>query len=135
MNPVEIIIEKLKQYPMTRFEAASDRISILPEKDGFSVSLLCTSNGFTVSYEGWHEHFKHADDALNCFAFGLSDSCRLKITSRGGHDYKWTVEVIEDAEWKEDWTTGLLFFKFWRRPQIRYLQNKLILDRKPKNHA
>lgn len=33
-----------------------------------------------VGYGGWHEHFHSPEKALECFAFGFSDQCRLKIT-------------------------------------------------------
>jgi hypothetical protein len=42
------------------------------------------SNGYTVSFEGWPEDFGNADEAMNAFAFGLSDEARLREYRRGG---------------------------------------------------
>jgi hypothetical protein len=39
---------------------------------------------------------------------------------------KWTVEALEAGEWVEDGTTGLIHPFFWRRPTVRYLQNRLL---------
>jgi hypothetical protein len=63
---------------------------------------------------------------LNCFAFGLSDQCRLKVCLRGGFAYNWTVESKENGNWVEDSTTGLFLFPFWKRKHVCYLRNNLI---------
>ncbi len=80
--------------------------------------------------EGWHAHFDatQIETALNCFAFGLSDTARLEVHSRGGRDYRWTLEVFEDGVWRPDSTTGLLFFRFWRMKTVRYLRNSMIVS-------
>jgi hypothetical protein len=33
-------------------------------------------SGYTVYFEGWPEEFTSEDEALDCFAFGLSPKCR-----------------------------------------------------------
>jgi hypothetical protein len=76
--------------------------------------------------EGWHEALERADEALNCFAMGLSDQARLLVVSRGGFDCSWTLETRRDGAWVPDTTTGLLLFPFWRRRAARHLQNRLI---------
>ncbi len=75
-----------------------------------------------------HQHFdkSEVDDALDCFAFGLSDKCRVKVFSRGGRDYKWVMESLEQEEWVEFSTTGSLWYQFWKKPEIRYLSNMII---------
>jgi len=57
---------------------------------GFDVSFYDDKFEYTVFFEGWHEYFKKSEsqNAINCFAFGLSDSCRIKVVSRGWVDYK-----------------------------------------------
>jgi hypothetical protein len=95
--------------------------------EGFSVSVTETSsNSYTVSFEGWHEDFEDASEALNVIAFGLSGECRLREYRRGGYAYRWTLEALEDGVWKEESTTALIFFPFWKKTKVRYLQNKLI---------
>ena len=62
---------------------------------------------------------------LDCFAFGLSSSCRLAVIYRGDMPVKWTVESLEDGRWTADSTTGLLFQPFWRPARLVHLQNSL----------
>jgi hypothetical protein len=71
--------------------------------DGFTVTLhVGGEGGYTVFFDGWHEDFDNQEEALNCFAFGLSDECRLKECRRGSFAYKWTVESNEHGQWTED---------------------------------
>jgi len=70
--------------------------------------------------------------ALNAFAFGLSDYCRLKVGYRGNFAYVWIVEEVdEDGDWSPcQWIgcneTGLLIFPFWLKKRYSYLQNDLL---------
>lgn len=83
-------------------------------------------NSCTISFEGWHEEFDDTEEALNVFALGLSNECRLRECRRGSFAYKWTVEYLENGEWIEQSTTGLLLFPFWMKKSVRYLQNDLL---------
>ena len=96
--------------------------------EGFDVSFLSDGDGYTVGFAGWHEKFKCAerDRALECFAFGLSNSARLRVQSRGGLDYHWTLQVLREGEWRSDLMTSLLLFPFWRKKTVRYLRNSVI---------
>jgi hypothetical protein len=128
MNVIDEIKRRLSKYPHIKFSNDACSITVLPaSSEGFSVTLTEGSgNGYTVSFEGWHEDFEDAGEALNVFAFGLSDECRLREYRRGGFAYKWTLESWEDGDWKEESTTALLFFPFWRKVEVRHLQNKLL---------
>lgn len=125
---IKKIIDKLKKYPEAEYNLTDNSIVIKPKNDsGFPVTL--TSNGYnhyTVSFDFWHEEFTKEEDALNCFVFGLSQECRLKLTKRGNKPYKWTVEFKDSETWKEDSTTGLFNLTLWRRKTIEYLQNDFI---------
>ena len=128
MNVIEEIQAKLQKYPHAKFESDDNAISVFPtSNEGFIVSLIVNPNSYTVSFNGWHEDFQRAEEALNCFAFGLSADCRLKEYRRGDFAYKWTVEAKEKGEWVEDGTTGLFLFPFWKSKEVRYLQNDLIV--------
>jgi hypothetical protein len=130
INIIEEIKNRLHKYPHVKYEASQNFISILPNSDnGFTVSLSLDTNEIVVSFNGWHEHFTDAEKALNCFAFGLSDSCRLKELRFLGKAYTWTVESQENGEWVEVSTTGLLIppiWRLWQKPDVHYLQNHLI---------
>ena len=126
MNVIEEIIAKLQNYPQVRYESRDDWIRVLPtSQDGFPVELFAGPNSWTIHFKGWHESFSDKEEALNCFAFGLSTHCRLKVARLGRLEYKWTVESFEEGQWVEDSTTGLLIIPFWRK-NIRYFQNEVI---------
>lgn len=125
-NVLDQVRERLRdRHPGVRFTDAGGRIVVHPSSaNGFDVSI---DAGLTVGFDGWHEHFTSPKDALNCFGFGLSDRCRLKVTLRGRVAHKWTVEWLEDGRWIEHSTTGLLFIPFWRAPRVEYRQNAIAL--------
>ena len=85
MNVIEEIKARLIKYPHAKYQADVNSINVSPTSDeGFTVSLIADQNTYTVSFDGWHEDFHDRDEALNCFAFGLSADCRLKEYRRGG---------------------------------------------------
>ena len=128
MKVIEEIKRRLSKYPDVRMESDASSVTVLPvSAEGFSVALTENlGNGYTVSFEGWHEEFEDAEEAMNVFALGLSDECRLREYRRGRFPYKWTVEFWEDGQWMERSTTGLIFFPFWLKSEVRCLQNKLL---------
>ena len=128
-SPLDEIRRKLRKYPQLSVVDDGDAITVkATTTEGFDVSFFCDGDGYTVGFAGWHERFKRAerDRALECFAFGLSDCARLRVQSRGGLDYYWTLEVLKEGEWRSDLMTSLLFFTFWRKKTVRYLRNTVI---------
>jgi hypothetical protein len=124
MPAIEAIRQKLQRHPELRYDAAPGSITIPPATpDGFPVSLHEQGDRYTVYFAGWHEEFSSEAEALDCFVFGLSEQCRLRVLSRGSFDYRWTVEHCRDGAWHADSQTGLFLFPFWRRRRERYLQN------------
>lgn len=123
---IDQIREKLAQYPNVKFNADAHTICIHPEPGGFEVGVLVHANGLTVFFEGWHEDFGSAEEALNCLFFGLSESCRLRVFQKGGVDYKWVVEERDGNKWRHESEVGLLVYPFWRVKKERVLQNHLI---------
>src|SRR6266581_3975823 len=98
MNPIEEIETRLLKYPHVKYETRGSSISVLPTSDaGFTVSLEFTHSRYTVFFNGWHEEFNDAEVALDCFAFGLSDECRLKEYRRGKFAYRWVVESKQNG--------------------------------------
>jgi hypothetical protein len=129
MSAIENIRAKLKRYPHLHYKRTSNSITVFPEPpEGFSVSSHEEGRRFVVGFGGWHEHFESESEALNCFAFGLSGQCRLRVTSRGVFEYRWTVQHLINGVWCDDSETGLLFFPFWRRRTERFYQNHVICD-------
>jgi hypothetical protein len=79
MNEViQKVQSKLEKYPNLKTEFGNNYAIVYPaDETGFEVRLDAGAIEYTVSYSGWHDHFKDPDEALNCFGFGLSDKCRL----------------------------------------------------------
>jgi hypothetical protein len=129
MNAIEEIIAKLQKYADAKYESGANFIRVFStSQDGFNVELTAAKDNYTVYFNGWHETFADEDEALNCFAFGLSAECRLKEYRRRNFAYKWTVEYKGTENWIEESTTGMILFPFWAKLEIRYLQNNLVKE-------
>jgi len=134
MSAIDKIKERLKKYPQLKYQIEDKTISIDSKSSkGFTVWLTENNPGFTVGFDGWHEEFEHEDEALKCFAFGLSDECRLKVAIRGSKPYSWTVESRDGDQWKEDSKTGLIFVPFWKTKSVEYLSNSIIKSSEPRH--
>ena len=131
MRTIDEIRQRLTKYPNVKYEVKGNTLTVFPTSDdGFEVAIYYGDNEeeFSVFFAGWHEEFSSRDEALNCFAFGLSPECRLRECRRGDTAYKWTVEYREDGGWVSDSTTSLILFPFWRTKEERYLQNTLVRE-------
>ena len=118
------IIAKLDKYTGFDADIGDDHIVITCQNpESFDVSIHAFGDEFQVGFDGWHEHFDVEEDALNCFAFGLSKDCRLKVVKRGKMECSWTAQARQDDTWVDDTTTGLILIPIWRPKQIEYRQN------------
>lgn len=89
MSVIARIEKKLRRHPDLLYRVEGNAITVLPPTpDGFAVSFEERNGMYTVYFDGWHEHFASDTEALNCFAFGLSGECRLRVARRGGVDYR-----------------------------------------------
>jgi hypothetical protein len=121
------IKEKLQKYPALTYAASEGFLEIPPHSPtGFRVWIRERGGEWTVGFEGWHEEFTDEDKALNCFAFGLSTACRLRVFRCLGTDYKWQVLRQVDGKWVAESETGLLIPTFWLPKKERELQNDII---------
>ncbi len=123
----EAILAKLDRYTGIDVGVGDAHIVVTCQNpESFDVSIHAQGEQFLVGFDGWHEHFDAKSDALNCFAFGLSQECRLKVVKRGKMECSWTVQAFKDDAWFDDTTTGLIFIPFWRTAQIEYRHNVII---------
>lgn len=133
MAAVQRIVERLQEHSALTYRADAKTVTVEPPSaDGFPVSLTEEMGEWVVSFDGWHEHFASEEEALNCFTFGLSDRCRLRIHYRGSFPYRWAVEEQINGGWREESATGVLLFPFWRRPRVEYRQNAVIRAAEPR---
>jgi hypothetical protein len=141
MNLISQIKEKLKDKPEIKYDENPGELTILPaDESGFHITVYLEKNEIMVCFEGWHQHYAKTDteEAFNCVGFGLSDHCRLIVHSKGKTDYKWTAQMKDpgNGKWKFAGTTCLLWYPFWKRKRVRYLQNQTIkVEAEPINSA
>ena len=125
----ETILTKLDRYTGFDVDIGETHIIVTCQNPySFEVSIYEDGGEFQVGFAGWHEHFDAEEDALNCFAFGLSQECRLKIVKRGKMECSWTLQSRENGAWIDDTTTGLIIIPFWRPTEIEHRHN--IIKRK-----
>lgn len=122
----------LGEFPAVRVEEEGGAVvASCPGETAFKVALLEEPDEVTVFLEGYHQHFPRdaGREALGLFFMGLSDTCRLKVSSRGGIDYKWIVEAVNfEGCWS---AVGMLMnpfaaLAFWRPKSQRLLQNSAV---------
>jgi hypothetical protein len=129
MDPIQELTEKLAKHPELSFSATRTSVRVAPPSSvGFSVSFHASSRGYVVYFDGWHEHFDSAAQALECFAFAYSGKCRLAVTYRGRIPVKWVLEYMEEGRWQVDSEVGHFLIPFWLRPQVVYKQNPNLLS-------
>jgi hypothetical protein len=135
MSAIDKIKTELKKYPHIVYKEYEGReIDVDPvNKDGFNISFEESNNPtlYRVCFDTWHLHAESETEAINCFFWGLTSKVRLKVTSRGKIEFRWTVEKLEDGEWiKVDTMTifTLYIFFFWLPLKEKYLQNHMIED-------
>ena len=127
MNAIQEIKGMLQRFPQISFEASINGIKVLPiSNTGFTVEIIKDIEQYTVFFGGWHQSFTDAEEAINCFWFGLSTGCRLKEYRRWGFAYRWALEYKEAGEWIEDSRTTLLLFPYIGAKKVRVLQNRVI---------
>lgn len=108
------------------FDIQDTAVHIEGSEEGFNIDVRDDGEEVTVYFAGWHEHFTDMSEVKDVVAFGLSEECRVEVLSRGGFDYRWTLQARTASGWKTDSVTALLFFPFWRRKKVRHLTNNIL---------
>ncbi|MEO9898431.1 MAG: hypothetical protein ABJF05_18820 [Paracoccaceae bacterium] len=120
----EVINAKLDNYTGYDLDVGDDHIIVTCQNpESFDVSIHADGEEFQVGFDGWHEHFDVEEDALNCFAFGLSKDCRLNIIKRGNIECSWTAQALQDGTWIDNTTTGLILIPYWKPRKVEYRHN------------
>lgn len=127
MGAIERVVARLRRMDHIRWELEGRTVRVLPSDcRGFEVALTEHEDAWSVCFDGWHQQFHSEREALECFAFGLTDACRLTCWSRDGRRYRWTVEAKTDEGWIEGSTTGMLLFPFLSSVEKRTFQNTFV---------
>jgi hypothetical protein len=115
MSALEKLKTKLIKYPQLEVEGKGNEITIkAQDEQGFDITLYDDSGILTVAFGNWHCEFDTEEEALNIIAFGLSDECRLRELKKGKTIYKWVVESFVNGNWVHSYTTGLIFYPYWK---------------------
>jgi hypothetical protein len=125
---IDEILKILEKYPQIQCERGEDRVRVQPATpEGFEVVIeQVWEDHYSVFYGGWHEDFHTLEEALSCFFFGLSNHCRLKVQSKDGNPFRWTVEYWNDASWRERSTKASWSHRILTPTVTTYLQNDLL---------
>jgi hypothetical protein len=129
MKTLAELKQRLERHPDIRFKPGDKQLTIYAkDESGFDISVIDEGFEVTVYFGGWHQHFDTMEEAIQCVGFGLSDECRIKVERRGAKPYRWTLEYRDGDDWKFDGLTSLVFYPYWRRKSVSYLQNHFISD-------
>lgn len=125
---IDEILKILEKCPQIQCERGEDSVRVHPATpEGFEVAIeQVWENHYSVFYGGWHEDFHTLEEALSCFFFGLSNRCRLKVQSKDGNPFRWTVEHWNDPSWRERSTKSSWFHRILTPTVTTYLQNDLL---------
>jgi hypothetical protein len=143
MRAIANVIAFLKEHPFIRYEkfrhagwrsnhCEEKAIRVFPSSEnGFEVVLVeipeYGPGCHQLSYAFWHTEVCDEEAAVNGFLNGLSDAVCLKVISRGGVDYRWTIGWIGGN------SVGIFRYPFWKKKAIRYLQNDYFLAKEEGN--
>jgi hypothetical protein len=125
------ILATLGKYPQVRYEKRENLIRVLPStREGFAVVIEeVFENHFSVSFDHWHEDFYNLEEAVDTFLLGLSNHSRVKVESKGGVPFRWTVEYLDDTQWRERSSNSVWTHRFLSPATTAYLQNDLLSQR------
>jgi hypothetical protein len=125
---VKEVVDLLKKYPQIKFERRDYSVLVpAAAAEGFPVLIEQIWEGhYAVSFGGWQKDFSSLEEAMECFLHGLSNHCRLKVESKGNKPVKWTLEDLENLDWKEISSRGSWSPLNFKPPVISYLQNNLL---------
>jgi hypothetical protein len=127
VSAIERLVARLGRMDSITFRREGTSLRVFPvDEHGFEVVLTEHDGSYTVSFDGWHEDFLTEEEAVECFAFGLTDACRLHRWSRGGSVYRWTVEAKTEDGWVPGSTTGLLLFPLFEGAERHILRNDFV---------
>ena len=127
---LEQLIDKFSNRPGLKTDLTGNTFSIIPsDPSGFKLWIReDKGRKFTVGFDRWQETFNDATQALACFALGLSKDCRLKVVSRLGARYHWTVQQYVGGLWVDGSVHVEKIVSIWPLRKIEYLQNDFLRE-------
>jgi len=110
---------------------ASEGMLCIPARDATGFDVWVREDGWnewTLGFSRWSEKQTDATALLATLALGLSDGCRLEVTSQAGRDFRWTLQQKHGSEWSAgssfiDRAFHILPFKRKRFLQNNWMRN------------
>jgi hypothetical protein len=132
---LEQLEDKFSNRPGLKTDLSGNTFSIFPmDPSGFKLWVReDKGRKFTVGFDKWQETFNDATQALACFALGLSKDCRLKVYSRLGARYHWTVQQYVGGLWVDGGTHIEKIVSIWPFRKTEYLQNDFLHEEKTRD--
>lgn len=122
---VENFTEKAEKYGLSFLEKSKESVEVeSQDENGFAVGLFVVADDLLqVTGGDWHEGFEDFCEALDCCAFLLSASCRLKTVYRGSTVSFCSVQSQSDGVWLDEFSVGFFLVPFWKSKRIVIQQN------------
>jgi hypothetical protein len=123
------LAEFVRELPQASPKITDDQVTLPPRgSDGFMVWMTYDRDQIVISLGGWFENFRKQEEceAVRWYLLGISRACRLRVTSRGSRDVRWTIQRPTTAGWRTDSVTQLAVLPSLRRSSVRVLQNNWI---------
>lgn len=122
------IKEKIKPFKdLEILEELENSITVKPKHEkSFPITFIVGNNSYSVHFKGWNSTLTSEEEALDLFAFGLSNDCRLQVFSAGNVEFKWILETKENNKWIKSGEEKIVLFPFWQKKKIETYQNKII---------
>jgi hypothetical protein len=126
-DPLALILARLRPYPQAQLETYANGVEVVPPGPmGFPVTFAEVDGRFRVTCDGWYAYFRSPEEALTCFFKALSPAARLRLTLRGTTRCRWRLELQSVGGWAPLVERVRIAIPFWRRAEVRYLQNHLL---------
>jgi len=107
-------------------------------KNGYSIYVEILGDELIFHCDHFHQHIyqpkeMNTEEYVN-HVFGmvydyLTTDVRMIEKRSNGKPYKWTIETKEGEEWKEDQSTGLIFYNYFGMKSEKIYQNDLLPPR------
>jgi hypothetical protein len=130
LNAVYCLKQRLRLYPGVQFMASDSAIKILePNPNGFALVLIRKSHTWRIQFEGWRCHLSHASEAVELVLRALEGEYRLRIVSRAGVAYEWSLQRKVEGDWQTYRTVVrhslARILSVWGGKCVSYKQNAL----------
>lgn len=132
-NIIPTIVEKLRTISEIILQYDEQKL-VIPKNcpEGLDIILYADDRDDELTLyfgEGYHQHFSKDDESVEVLCEYLFDGvmgyARIKEHSRGGKAYKFILQIKDDqGYWHDMGTFGLIFYRFWGKLSIQYLQNR-----------